>query len=451
MTLSFFATTAIVLGLLTATRANSSADSAKAIDFKQALRLALETQPAALAARAQARNAELALKNARAAWLPTLDAQASHNYNDNALAQPLLGGQIPSNYPTPAFAHAPWTNALSLSLNENLYDNGQSLRLAEIAAADAEAAATAAKRAMAQALLATAKAFYDFSNASYAFDVQRAQIEAVRKQYRTIENRYRQGVNSNRDFLRIKTQLERAELGAITQETGVMEKRSALRQAIGLRSADDFAPLPADDERLAILSLPTVDADSTYEFRIAAAQDRSSDWKVRQAERENWPRLSLKGAYAYHLPQYIGGRIDDVDAPYWDLQASLVLDWSLWDWGVRRRNVDIAGAQRDADRAGRESTRVQVAQDVARLNANAPRLAKAHRESRQALRDEETAYASVEAAYRQGKVNYLDLTQALGDLFSAKAQHLQFQYDLLRAQADLAFYQGNLDEVLGVP
>jgi outer membrane protein TolC len=57
-------------------------------------------------------------------------------------------------------------------------------------------------------------------------------------------------------------------------------------------------------------------------------------------------------------------------------------------------------------------------------------------------------YSSLNRGYREGKVSYLELITALGELYSAKAQFLNLQYSLLNERASLAFYQGNLDEVL---
>ena len=412
----------------------------KRIDFRQALQLALEKSPDYDVAIRSEFNSRLNYKNSWSVLLPEVDLKAQNGYANQ-------GGNLFYNETNPA---TPWSNLFSLNIAENLYDNGLSWRLMKIADLNRRLGSLNLQRGRQLLLENVAKSYYDFSESFENISLQRQEIESLRKEFRTIEGRYHQGQSSNRDFLRIKAQLQRSEVSFANQEFNTEATKQTLSLAVGQRENLDYVPMVPVDKDLAVLDFPEVSPEDSLDFQIAHLQDEVSDLKYRSVVREDWPRLSLTGSYSYNVPQYVGAHTPGVDDPYWNLQGMLVVDYALWDWGIRGRNVEIADNQRNIEKDAQETVRVRVSQDLNKLKSQIALLKNSYNKSIQILKDEEEVYASLNRGYRDGKVTYLELITSLSDLYSSRSQYLGFQYSLLRARASLAFYQGNLDDVLAI-
>lgn len=420
-----------------------SAESEK-IDFQQALALARARSPDFDVSKRLDKNAQLTYKNTWATLLPQIDIQAQHYYNAPV-------GSIVSSALSPTglvtTQASPWSDLLALNVSENFYDNGDSFRLMKIADLSRESVRLDLTHRLEKLLLKVATAYYAFSQSVGNLELQKKEIETLRQEFRTIEGRYRQGVNSNRDYLRIKAQLQRSEVDFATQKISEEETIQALRVAIGVKEAVDFLAFTPDTQVLANLKFPSLMAEETIDYQIAHLQNKISDLKYLTVARQNWPRISLKSGYSYNEPQYIGPEIPGTSS-YWNFQVALFLDYSLWDWGTRSRNVEIADNQRNIENDGQETIRIQVSQDLNKLGSQISFYKQSFIKSQQILKDEEDVYSSLNRGYRDGKVTYLELITALNDLYAARTQFLNLQFSLLNTRATLAFYQGNLDEVL---
>jgi outer membrane protein TolC len=415
------------------------AEDVEKIDFHQALERAIQKSPDYDILLHNQKSAHLAFTNSWSVFLPELDAEAQNQYQNQA-------GNTYYNTATPL---SPWNNLLALSVSENLYDNGKSWNDMDIAHLNSDIGDLSAQQGLQQLMLSVANAYYDFSSAFQSLDLQRQEIETLRRQYHAIEGRYQNGVNNNRDFLRIKAQVQIAEIGLATQEISLEDAKQTLRLAIGEKSAVDFNPVVPKMSEVESIHFPEASPDGTFEFRIGDAQDRVADVQYREVQREDWPRLTLKGNSSYNVPQYVGPtQAGGLDSPYWNVSAMLVLDYAIWDWGIRRRNVEIADNTRRVARDNQEKTRIQVRQALNRLGKENALYMKSFRESKQILHDEESVYASLDRGYRDGTVTYLDLITALTELYTSRNQFVSLEYELLKGRANVAYYQGNLDEIL---
>jgi outer membrane protein TolC len=419
---------------------SASAVAQEKIDFHEALTRALDRSPDYDIIKQQDKISDLSYGSAKVAFLPELDVEAQNGYYNQ-------GGNSFYNQTTPL---NPWSNLLGLTLNENLYDNGKSWNELDVARLNRSASALGLEKGRQQILLTVSLAFYDFSLSAGALDLQRQEVETLRQQYRTIQGRYHSGVSSDRDFLRIKAQIQRSEVDLATQEISLENSRQTLRLAVGVKEAMDFVPLLPKVAEIDGLQFPSSGAESTFDYRIADLQRQVSDIHYREVQREDWPRLTLKGSASYNIPQYIGPSQSGVDSPYWNVQALLILDYALWDWGIRQRKMQAADYQRSIEFDNQEKTRQQVSQSLNAFRAQVNLYRKSYTESQQILRDEENVYSSLSQGYRDGKSTYLELITALGDLYASRNQNLSLQFNLLKVRANLAFYQGNLNEVLAI-
>lgn len=416
----------------------SKSNASQQVDFHQALQRAIDKSPQYRSLKLAEQNSKLAEKNAWNSLLPTFDLQASHSYNQ-------LGG---SSYFNIAPLHYPWSNQAGLMINETLYDNGDTYRLAKIASLDRKIGILNLESGRSRLLVNAAKAYYDFSAAYGSVELQKQQIEALRYQFRMIERRYEQGLRSNRDYLRIKTQLQSSEVNLLSQQISLENTRTNLRAALAESPDIDFIPLDAAKIDITKVDEPHLDPEETYEYQTSGLQDRISDLRYETIHRKEWPRLSLKSSYGYVQPQYIGPQMAGNDDPFWNFQAMIVLDYRLWDWLRTQRTVDIAENQKNIERNTQSLNRLQVQQNLDQLQKQALLLKKSFHMSIQILKSSEEAYQSLNRGYLDGKVNYLELITALNDVYSSRTQNLNLRFNILKYRAEQAHAQRKIDEVL---
>ena len=410
--------------------------AAETLNFQQSLERAEQKSPGLNTLKLRAENAELASKSAWAALFPTVDLQATHTYAE----------QNTNPYFSTSYRHAPWSNQAGLSINENLYDNGLTWRQGRIADLELELQQLNFDSGRGQLLVTVAKAYYDYSLAIAAGQLQRQQIETLKTQFRTIDGRYRQGVSSNRDYLRIKAQLQSSEIGLLSQEIQVQQAKQNLRVAIGDTADLEFVPLIP--RPLVNSPLSSVTLESTYGFRISDTQNRISEITLESARRLQWPKFSLKGSYNYVVPQYIGERTNGTDDPYWNLQAMVVLDFRLWDWGSTQRTARIAENLKRIDNNTQAVNTLRVREDLVQLEGQIKLLHESYKVSQQILKANQEVYDSLNRGYRDGKISYLDLITALGSLYQSRSQDLILKFNVLKSRLDWAYYEGKVDEVL---
>ena len=410
----------------------------ESIDFHQALQRLLDRSPQYQNLTLIEKNATLAMKNAWNSLLPTVDLQANHVYNQ-------MGG---NDYLNLAPLHYPWSNQAGLIITENLYDNGDTWRQARIASLVQHVEALNLESGRSRLLTNAAKAYFDFSSAYGSMQLQKQQIDVLRNQFHMIERRYQQGLRSNRDYLRIKAQLQNSELGLMSQQISLENSKTSLRAALGESPSTDFIPIDAVRIDFGKIDYPTLDPEQTYEYQVADLQDQISGIRYESVHRKEWPRLTLKGSYGYVVPQYLGPHTSGVDDPYWNFQAMIVLDYRLWDWLRTQRTVDIAENQKNIERNNQQLNRLQVQQNLDLLQKQSSTLRQSFQLSGQLLKSNEAAYQSLNAGYLDGKVTYLELITALNDLYSSRTQDLNIRFNILKFRTEQAHAQRKIDEVL---
>ena len=70
--------------------------------------------------------------------------------------------------------------------------------------------------------------------------------------------------------------------------------------------------------------------------------------------------------------------------------------------------------------------------------------------NRQILKANEEAYRALNRGYLDGNVSYLELITSLQDLYSSRSQEQTLYFEVLKLRAELAYYQGTVNEVLQI-
>ncbi|PWU22056.1 MAG: hypothetical protein C5B49_01490 [Bdellovibrio sp.] len=406
------------------------------ISLNESLHRSLDHSPALSTLKINHQNALLKEKNAWRVFAPTVDVQALHQYSQTGGTDPLLAsGSVP-----------PWYAQLGLSVTENLYDNGESLRQAQMASLSVRIEELNLRRGRGKLITDVAKAFYEYSSAAEDLQTQQKQLAALKVQFNSIERRYMQGLRSNRDYMQIKAQVKSSEISRINSESHLQEIRSQLLNLSGEPNSVEFEALKSkENEELPVI--PEFHAEDSVDYQLADLQDRLAEMKTQTARRNRWPRLSIKGSYSYNLPQYLGPAAPGND-PFWNLQAQIILDYRLWDWGIQAREVELADNQVRVDQNSQSQSRLDTLKNVRNLKENIQALQESFRLSLVIAETQASAFASMARSYREGKVTYLEMMTALKDNFSSQQQLTSLRFNLLKAQADALYFKGAADELL---
>src|SRR2546423_1408591 len=405
-------------------------DSARKISLEEAVAMAQQNSPQAIAAEGTERTSKAARTSAVGAILPSASISAGH------IVQ-MGGGQtrLNQNGEQVTVATQP-TNTLGLNLNMTLFDGGQrlyALRTAKAGITAAEANRVAVKYNVA---LQVKQQYYAVLAAIESADAARLQMAQAQEQFKSSAIRVRAGVATRSDSLRGVIQVGNAQLALITAQSNKEAADAALTRIVGspvpvtadpASAQENMAALP-DSAELAALALhgPAV---QQAQASVDAAEE------ARKASKATY-LPSLSANYSRN-----GSSTDAFglgDRPYnYNGRLSFSLSYPVFnnfqrEEQVVRAKVAETNAQvalRDAQLGAQES----LTQNIGALRSASQRVA--------------VQVASVAAAqedvrvqqqrYNIGASTLLDLITSQAALATAEQALIQARYDYRIARAQL--------------
>ena len=442
--------TAVGLALFSALGAVAfSLASEPPFSLRDAVRFALENSPTFDTAKKTQAIRELEYRNAVAKMLPSADATAVHGLQNNV---PIAG--------TPSVANptAPWYSSLNLGLTESLYDNGVSLTQASIADLNRDLAAITYMKARDSLTLDVTLAFYRFSLSTILLDVRKQQQTVLEKQFRTLTSQYQQGFKTKADYLRLKTQVQRAEIDRITAENSIELASAELQRLLGAGygspSHPSFQPISIQldaqsNDRLedSFPEKPPAFED-LYDSRITRLQEEVNGKAVTLARRNYWPQVSLTSGVTYSNSNYLNSGTPFTATHQLSWNALVTVQYNFWDWGTRSRSVQVSEYNRDIQQNGLHQGLLDIGAQITNLMVDLSRIKRNYKLSRELLDLEQESNHNVESQYREGKVTYLDLITSLNSLLDAKVQYYTAHFDALQGIAKHQYFEGKIYEAL---
>ena len=403
-------------------------------DLKKAIEYAVEHAPAIDVARLEVQIQERSRKNALARFFPSLDFTARSGLNNS----PSLTSLPDQTYGT-----------ATLGVTENLYDNGQSFWNFSLARLQETRAEIEFEKVRSRLTLDVAHEFYTYSLNTRLTEIRGKQVTLLQTQLRTVESQYRQGMRTRRDYLRFKTQYQRAEIALIsaenaqkTSETELMRILGAPPEVITEGGTSTFPFLPIEEKRKRPPlpeALPKIDAH--FEARIARVSTEINEVQVGLARRKWLPNLTLQGNAGWSP-----GSFQPNPGFSWDVGVQLT--YNLWDWGILRREWKQAELKRGQGNDGLRQSVQQAGSDIQKLMLDFARIRKNFDLSLELLELEEESYESLNSEYRLGRAAYLDLITALDSLFNARTTYANSYFSVLESLAKYHYHQGDLYEAL---
>ena len=402
------------------------------LTLAEAIRRALEVQPAIVQARGDLRNARAGRLSAIGAFLPTISLGGSTN-NASSNRYNSSTGQIVT---VPTNTSYSGSLALSLDLFQGFRRIGN--MSATAAALDAADAGLVNQRYQVTAL--TAQLFFTALADEELVRVAQTQLERAKHNLQVSVNRFVVGAALRSDTLTAMVDLGTAQLTLLQAQGNVANARMNLGRQVGIDQPvhavrdSTFAPLP-DTAALRAQVL-----DASPQIRQAEAQARAARAQTTMARSEYWPMLSASYSNGY----------TGLDAPWtgtdsyinnWSLRFSL--SWTLFDGFTREANQVAASVQRDVAEAHATDLRLQ-------LNALFTQQAAAlFTASAQMSVSDANVAAAAEALrvqqdrYRLGAGTLLELLTAEANLTQSQVNQVQARYDYLNARAQLEALVGH--------
>ena len=424
------------------------AQASVSLTLSDAIQTALQNSPTYDTAEKTETINHLKYRSAIAKLLPSLDFSTTDGLQNNI---PIASNAAFLLTPNPT---APWYSSLNVGFTENLYDNGVSLTGLAVADLGQTLSQISSLKVRDSLVLSVASEFYTYSLSSVLVDVRKQQQALIEKQFDLLSSQYQQGFKTRADFLRLKTQVQQAEIDRINAEDQLTQSTTKLRQILGINLKEDtsysFTPVTVAWEetfdQLKEIREPSL--DQFYDARIAKLQNEINDKSVDLVRRNYYPQVNVTFGGLYNNQSYLNS-----DEPFsaghqlsWD--ALVTVQYNFWDWGIRKRDVQIAEGNRDIQSDSITQGLQTVRQDLEGMMGSFTKIKRNYKLSRELLGMQEESNRLLEQQYREGKVSYLDLITSLDGLLNSKVQFCSSYFEVLQNLAKYDYYKGQIYESL---
>ena len=400
---------------------SSATTAALQVSLDEAVRRALDVQPAMVQAEGATRNAGAARRASFGAFLPQVSVGGTASLNNQNRVD-LNGGQIPPV----------WNYGSSLSASVDLFTGLRRIWSLRAASADLGAADAGVVTQRYQVTLLTKQAFYNALATEELVRVADAQVRRTALELEVSVQKLHAGSATRSDSLRSAVDFGNARIALLQAQANLATAQANLGRQIGVDQPvraipDSQLPSPPDTAALrsaALASAPQVEQ--------ADAQARAARANVLANRTQYIPTLSLS---------YGGNRRDTLFSSFLVSNPThswqFTLRWTLFNGFSREQQQVSANVQRDIAEAqaadARRAVNAQLTQQLAAL---------------------ETAYAQIDIStvnvaaatedlrvqqerYRVGAGTILDLLTSQANLTQAQTNLVQARFDYLIARAQL--------------
>ncbi|MDQ3697657.1 MAG: TolC family protein [Gemmatimonadota bacterium] len=427
-----------ILGVLllapAALAAQAPGDSARPISLDEAVRLAQRNAPAAVQARGTERTSRAAVRSAYAAFIPSLNLNASSGWQEGTTI--VAGSVVQLN-------RDPWNFTNGISANLELFDGGR--RLYELRQARANVSA-AESNEIAQRFgvaLDVKEQFYNVLAARESEAAARAQLEQAEQQLRAATARVAAGVATKSDSLRTVILVGNGQLALLTAQNNVRAANAALTRLVG--TTFEVTASPADTLDQLFTALDSADlarfADTGPAVRQAEANVTAARAAVRASRTPYLPNISVSANYSGNLAGSgfsAGDAIVFANSTY-PSQKSIRFNFSypLFNQLSREEQIARTSVSRDVAEAQLRDARLAARQNLVQY-LGALRTA----DQRVAIQQASVAAAEEDLRVQQqryslGASTLLDLLTSQTQLDEARAALIQARYDYRVAKAQL--------------
>src|SRR5205823_1084941 len=254
------------------------------VTLQEAVRRALDVQPAMVQARGEQRNAGASARSAWGAFLPTVITSASASHSSDATFRSGTTDTLP---------RLGYSYSGGLSANLVLFDGFSRFADLRTAAATQDAATAGFVNQRYQVTAATAQLFFTALANEELVRVAQAQVDRAKAELQTAVNKFQAGAATRSDTLTATVDLGNARLTLLQAQANLATAQANLGRQVGVdqlvRAVPDsaFPPLP-DTTTMRASALQTAPL-----IRQAEAQASATGAQVWSARSQYWPTLTV--------------------------------------------------------------------------------------------------------------------------------------------------------------
>lgn len=273
-----------------------------------------------------------------------------------------------------------------------------------------------------------------------------ALAEAARKNIVSLQSvqemadlRAEAGLSSQSDVLQAQTRIAGLNASLAQYEAQTRSAQAALSVLTGVKS-DTLPDLPEDlmKQKITLNSLPY---ERSNAVRSAQARQLAADDRIRQAQAQHWPTVSVQAGRT---------RYQNDDDSYWDDQVQLVVDAPIYQGGAVGARVDAAEGDRASARAQVEASKLEINQRAATAWADLTGAQQRQRAGDAQYLSADRARGVYRDEYRLSKRSLNDLLSIEQDVFQADTASITARYDAWDAAVRYAAAADNLLDMLGI-
>lgn len=414
----------------------SSAQTTLNLTLEEAERRAVETNPLLRSSQARLDQAQLRVREASTAKLPSLLLQGGYTHLS----------PVPAFTFTPPFPGAqPITIApvildqvqTRLQLQQVLFAGGRISATEEAAEHQATAAADDYRWDEVRLRSTVRTAYWNLFKLRATKQALEQTIRQLEARIRDAENLQQAGLATANDVLKLRAQLSSTQAQALDVEAQEQSLAVSLNNLIGvpLSTRVNLAtePIVQDTLQTDLDQLLREALANRPDVVAAQARLRASEAGISAAEAAWFPTIAFNAGYTYANPnQRIFPNRKQFDGT-WDVGISL--SWNIWNWLQPQYQVGQARAQYEQARAAAQSSAdnaaVEITQNYVALRPASQRIAAA----RDALKQAEENYSLVANRFAAGVATSTDVLEAETLLLQARINEINARADYMLARA----------------
>ncbi len=423
--------------------------AAPALTLPEAIRTALDKHPSIEASTARTKAAETRVEQARGGLLPKVNYAEGYQRGNNPvfvfgslLTQHQFGEQ---NFRLDLLNRPDALNNFQsqLSVDQVVYDAGQTRSQVRMAEMGRGAAAEEGRRTRMGVIAAVARAYYGAGLAQEALRVAGEAVRSAEADLERAEAVRAAGMATDADVLSIRVHVAGMKEQEINRRQDLNVARAALNEALGLPldTAHDLstplAPVMQPERPAAELEKQAV--SERPEARQAGIATRLAETQAAAARSSLLPRVGVNAVLEADRQRFVnrGGA-------NWFIGASL--RWNLFNGFSDRARIEEASQSLRGAKAVEQQTanavRLQVRQSYAGLKAAEERIAVAEA----AIAQAEESLRITKNRYEAGLATVTELLRSETALLEVRTRRLAAIHDQRVAAAMLELAAGTLDE-----
>ena len=388
------------------------------VSLDDAVQIALSNHPAVTQARQSLTAALAQVEQARAAYWPSIGANAGYGRGTANVAG------------TPGGYHMTGAYNASLGLDLLLYDFGKTPALVREACLSALAADENLRTARNDTAFAVRSAFFDLLRAQELVQVSEEAVRQYQEHLNQVKAFAEVGRRIRYDVTKAEVDLGNAQLSLIIARNGLTTARAALNRSLGLAEEPGFqlresllSEIPGD-----LASLMVTARGHHPGLRALRDQELIASAAVDAAIADLYPSLGLNGSYALsgaHLP-FI-----------WNLSGALQSAVNVFDGGRKQAKIDEASAQLRSARAQVADREQQIYLELTQALAQLAGARQRADLTALIVRQAQESLSLATERYRLGQASSVELTDAQVAVTQARADQVKARFDYQTALAQI--------------